>query len=342
MSLRARHFVRGYSVSVLESEPRRIIRSVVLYVVVIEAAGAWILHRGLAGKVEEPLFSGVFHSVSAFCNAGFSLYPDSFVGFRADPSVVLPLALLIVLGGIGFVVLADLGRRLTGERRFLSLHSRVVLISTGALLALATVAYLALERRGSLGGDPSGVRFLAAFFQSVTTRTAGFNTIDQARMSLPAKVLTLPLMLVGGSSGSAAGGIKVSTFAIILIQVFVQRDSEGEIRMLRRKISADTLDNAPLFALRALAILFACVFGLVLTEAGSGVSFLTLLFESFSAFGTVGLSLGATPSLSTAGKMVIAATMFAGRVGIISLVAHDLRPRAERAIDYPKEEVLIG
>ncbi|MCK5250473.1 MAG: hypothetical protein KAJ98_10945, partial [Spirochaetaceae bacterium] len=185
---------------------------------------------------------------------------------------------------------------------------------------------------------------MAALFQSVTTRTAGFSTVDQASLSITSRWLTLMLMLIGGGSGSTAGGIKVSTAFILFIVLFRGVNDRGDIRFLRRRIGSADVSRAAMFFLKAISLLFISILflGIIELPHSSGFTASEIVFECVSALGTVGLSMGITAALSTGGKLVIAATMFAGRVGLFSLVIRMVRDRVEALIEYPKGEVLIG
>jgi trk system potassium uptake protein TrkH len=186
---------------------------------------------------------------------------------------------------------------------------------------------------------------MAAFFQSITPRTAGFDTVNQAGLTTSSKMLTLLLMFIGGASGSTAGGIKVNTFFIVTMLAVRGTDARGEVSVFRRKLTSRTVDNAVIFILKALMLLFMASFLLTVTErffARGTMQFIELVFETFSAFGTVGLSLGITPFLSTAGKLILIATMFMGRVGLLALAIPGFRRIPVSVLDYPQEEVMVG
>jgi len=345
MSFRSIHLIKEYYLDSVEYESKNIVRNIIIATFGTEVVGTVLLYFAFRPTVGHDLvFVSIFHAVSAFCNAGFSTFPTSLQRYVADPFVTLAIAGLIVLGGIGFVVIQDLWRRGTGARRRLLLHSRVVLATSLTLIVFGLGVYLVLEWNNQLATLSPGHRFVAALFQSVTTRTAGFNTIDEAAMHPTSKLFTLVLMFIGGASGSTAGGIKVTTLAVIVLAAIRGVGSEGAMTMGNRTIGASTITRAHTFAAKALVVLFASVFLLTLAELHGGrtdISFLEIVFESFSAFGTVGLTLGATSHLSELGKLVIIATMFAGRVGLISFAIPGVR-RLSSGITYPQGEVLIG
>ena len=347
ISLTNRKAITAFSLDSIEYEPKTIVGKIILFTFGVELMGAALLYLFffLSGK-QFPVFISIFHSVSAFCNAGFSLFTDNFEGFIANPGICIVLSLLIILGGLGFIVLLDVERTVLKKKRRISYHSKIVLLVTVSLITASTLFFLLFESNHSLRGLPLGQKFLASYFQAVTPRTAGFNTIPQTNLSFPSKLFTLPLMFIGASPGSSAGGIKITTFFLVFLLVTRDRDSRDEMLLFKRKISPQTLSNALVFTIRAFLILFISIFLLVITEhlsqSESTNPFFPLLFESFSAFGTVGLSLNTTFHLSAAGKIVIILTMFAGRVGMISMAmgrAHSISPSH---IDYPREEVLIG
>jgi trk system potassium uptake protein TrkH len=266
------------------------------------------------------------------------------VPFRDDLLVNLTVMTLVVIGGLGFIVIRDIRRKLSDWRRPLLFHTRLMLVAVPILIVAGAAVYLMFDSTAAFSSLPTGRRFLAVLFQSVTTRTAGFNTVDQTALDPDAQFLTTILMFVGGGSGSTAGGIKVSTAAILFLILFRGVDERGDIRLLKRRLSSPDAVRAAMFFLKAVGLLFASVFLLSAVEQPSveEYRFLDYFFESVSALGTVGLSLGLTPKLSAAGKLIIAATMFGGRVGLFSLIIRPIRDRTERLIDYPKGEVLIG
>jgi trk system potassium uptake protein TrkH len=334
---------------------RRLVRYVLAFTLAVEAAGAallWVRFRGQF-PAGEAVWQSVFHSVSAFCNAGFGLLPDNLVRYRGDPLVNLAITGLIVVGGLGFLVnmeLWDLARaRLRGGRApLLTLHARLVLVVSAALLGVGMVAFLLLEWENVLREMPLGERLLASWFQSVTPRTAGFNTIDYGRVSSDTLFFTIFLMFVGASPGSTGGGIKTTTFGLLVALVVARWRGRGRATLFHRTIPHAVMDRALTIALLAWALVSLAVGLLVFTEthgrpfAVAEPRFLALMFEAVSAFGTVGLSTGITPSLSAWGKLVLVALMFVGRVGPLTLVLA-VGPRQERGrFRYAEENVMVG
>lgn len=331
--------------------PRSVIRSIFITTFLIEGIGAAALSIAFARSGRsQPVFSGIFHAVSAFCNAGFSVFNEGLAPYRSDPAVNITLMVLIILGGIGFMVIRDLrggmsGRGgVPGRRCLLLFHTRLMLTATPLFIAAGLLGYLLLDSTDVFSGLPPAQRILAALFQSVTTRTAGFSTVDQAALSAPSRWLTLMLMIIGGGSGSTAGGIKVSTAFILVLVLFRGVSERGDIRFLGRRITPADVSRAAMFFLKAVALLFLSILALGVIERPDETGFppSDIIFESVSALGTVGLSTGITERLSRGGKLVVMATMFMGRVGLFSLVMRTVKERAERMIERPKGEVLIG
>jgi trk system potassium uptake protein TrkH len=334
---------------------RRLVRYVLTFTLAVEAAGALLLwldfrHGFRAG---EAVWHSVFHSVSAFCNAGFGLFPDSLVRYRGDLLVNLVVTALIVVGGLGFLVNMELWdgarARLRGGRApLLTLHTRLALVVTVSLLAVGTIAFLLLEWDNVLRGMPPMERLLAAWFQSVTPRTAGFNTVDYGRLSSDTLFLTVFLMFVGASPGSTGGGIKTTTLGLLFALVVARWRGRGRAAVFHRTIPHAVMDRALLITLLAGALVFLAIGLLVASEThgtpfvAADHRFLALMFEAVSAFGTVGLSTGVTASLSPTGKLVLIALMFAGRVGPLTLVLA-VGSRQERGrFRYAEENVMVG
>jgi trk system potassium uptake protein len=346
LSFQRRAVIREFSLGSVEHEPRRILRGIVASTFAFEALIAAALLPGLLSRnVDRPLFTAVFHAISAFCNAGFSTFTNSLEGFVHTPAVTVPVMVAVVLGGLGFVVHQDIAFGLFRRRHVVSLHTRIVVVSSAVLLVFGFLFYLVIEWNGAFAGLATGDRLLAAAFQSVTPRTAGFNTVAQSSLSTPGITLTLVFMLTGGGPGSTAGGVKVTTVFLIVWAALGRTDTAGEARVFRRKVHAPVIARATMFFTRALLILVVATIALGVTEilvADRDVNFRDLVFEAFSAFGTVGLSMGITGGLSPAGKLIVMATMFAGRVGLISLAIPTRGKSWRGRIDYPPGEVLIG
>lgn len=333
-----------------------LLATTILYTILFETVGAALLGRRLfthhGYTVNQAVRHGIFHSISAFCNAGFSLHADSLIGWRQDPVLMLTVMALIVLGGLGFLVLYNLSsirfwRRDRLRRGRLSLHTKIVLSSSGLLLLIGWIGFLALEARYSLADMTWLDKMVAALFHSVSPRTAGFNVIDMANVHPPASLLTMLLMFVGGSPSSTAGGIKTTTFVVLVLTVVAMVRGREETELHGRTIPARAVREALSIFLLSLLCVVAFFGVLLLTEHVAAPSpYLSgadaLLFETVSAFGTVGLSMGVTPTLSAIGKLCIIICMFIGRLGpmAIALVigARDLG----QSVRYPEEDVVVG
>lgn len=323
---------------------RTVLKGLAVVTAAVQLTVAAVLVVRLLGDegvgVGAAVWSGVFHAVSAFNNAGFSLYADSLVGFSGDWLVLVPVMVAIVVGGLGFPVLVDLNR-CRWRWRELTLHSKVTLAGTGALLALGTVLLTTLEwsNPATLGPMPLGEKVLDGTFAAVTPRTAGFNSIDVGGMRPQSLLATIGLMFVGAGSAGTSGGIKVSTFAVLALVIWSQLRGESDVTGFRRRIPDATQRQAITVALLAVALVVSAT-GVLLVSAVVPLG--DALFEAVSAFGTVGLSTGITPGLPAPDKLVLMALMVIGRVGPITLgTALVLRARPT-LYRHAEERPLIG
>ncbi|MFH1488794.1 MAG: potassium transporter TrkG, partial [Pseudomonadota bacterium] len=293
-----------------------ILRDVMIFTAAIEGTGALLLffrflpHRG----VGESLYFAVFHAVSSFCNAGFSLFSDSFISYRQDWVLNLVICFLIVSGGIGFLVLSELKRRLPFKGRTwsrLSLHSKLVLSTTAILLVLGSVLITGMEWHNTLAPLPVSGRFLAGVFQSVTARTAGFNTLPIGDMANETLFILILLMFIGASPGSCGGGIKTSTLASLVALGVSRFQGRERTRIFHRSITQESVGKAISVVMVGMVVIVLATLILLMTELGeishrvSRGRFLDYLFEVVSAFGTVGLSTGVTAGLTATGKIVL-------------------------------------
>jgi trk system potassium uptake protein TrkH len=323
----------------------RLVRRILLVVLGIELVGAALLaprmiaaEGGAAGA-----WHALFHAVSAFNNAGFSLNEDSLTRYVDDPLVNLVVLALIVVGGLGFVVVVNLlARHWQARRAPLSLHTKIALSATGLLIGLAVVLLVALEwgNPRTLGTLPWPARIMAVLFQAITPRTAGFNTVDYASMSQATLLVTMLLMFIGGNPGSTAGGIKTVTFFVLIGSAWTLSRGGGELQLFNRRVPAETAVRAGVITLTSFLVVSTGLILLSLTDPRLGL--LNLAFETFSAFGTVGLSTGITPELSPGGKLIVIVLMFVGRLGPLTLGLALLQARPEKRIAYPAEDVVVG
>ncbi|MBN1412419.1 MAG: potassium transporter [Spirochaetales bacterium] len=342
-----RKIIQEYFIFSVESKPVKIIRRIILTTLMIEVVGAFILYLEFSKSApDRPIFTSIFHAVSAFCNAGFSLFANNLENYTHNPLINIMIPFLLVTGGLGYVVIQDVLLFLFKKKKKLALYSKVVLLTTLILVAIGACSFMFFEINNTQKGFYLIDRFMASIFQAVTPRTAGFNTVRQDFLTLPSKLLTVILMFIGGGSGSTAGGIKVGTFALVVLAIFKGTDNGGNLRLLKRKVNAKSIRHSLIFFIRAITLVFAVIFALTAAEhlfnPLNDKSLLKIVFEGFSAFATVGLSLGITSSLSIPGKLVVIFAMFFGRVGLITIAMKVYGKVSEYLVDYAEEEVLIG
>ncbi|MBU9723852.1 MULTISPECIES: TrkH family potassium uptake protein [Bacillaceae] len=284
------------------------------------------------------IYTSIFHAISTFNNAGFSLWSDSLSGYVGDPIINIIITILFIIGGIGFTVVYDV--MTTRKFRLLALHTKIMLVGTLFLNILAMFVIFTLEYSNpmTLGGLTTGEQLFAAYFQAVTPRTAGFNTIEIGDMTPGSIVFTLLLMFIGAGSASTGSGIKLTTFLVIIFAVISYLRGNQETIIFRRKINDDIIHRALAISFISLTIVFASVLSLSITEKAP---FIHIVFEAFSAFGTVGLSMGLTDDLSFIGKQIIITLMFIGRIGPLTL-AFALAKSSKPSVSYPKGDVFTG
>lgn len=321
----------------------RLLVAVIRYTFLIESAGTMILffkfYQYFPRQPWYALWQSVFHSVSAFSNAGFSLFSNSLENFVNDPLINITIMALIVLGGLGFVVLSEIDFNNKPRWKNFSLTTKIVLSTTAFLIVssfaiLMAVNYSYLHVKMSIGS----IAWMS-LFQAVTPRTAGFDTYPIAHLPTASQLLIVILMFIGGSPGSTAGGIKTTTFATIFLRTVGYFRRKDEFDFLGKKISHSSFrKSVSVFFLSLSTILFG-LFMLTLTDPS--LSFKSLFFEVFSAFGTVGLDLGVTSSLSRAGKLIVILMMYVGRMGIVTVFSIFLKRRIT-AYSYPNEDIMIG
>jgi len=323
----------------------KLVRRVAVFTVIVEAIGAAIFY--IRFSMDNPAgtagWKAAFQAVSAFNNCGFDIVGKSFrslADYQTDTTVILTTAALIILGGISFVVVADVVR----VRRFgrFSLDTKIVLVTTLGLLALGTLVILFTEYGNSdtLGPLSLPYKILNAFFHSVTPRTAGFASINVGSMAVYSLFFTVFLMFVGGAAGSTAGGVKVNTFGMLIAAIWSTLRGKEHAGAFGREFFSQQINRALALVMLSIGLIGVVVFVLTITDDRFG--FLQLLFETVSAFGTVGLSTGITPELSIAGRLIITAMMFIGRLGPLVLVLSLTQGQKPSAYRYPQDEVRIG
>lgn len=317
-----------------------ILKKIFAVVFTIEGIGAlilflrWLPELGLGRSV----LYAVFHSVSAFNNAGFAL-PANFANlapYVTDLVINLTITTLIIIGGIGFIVISDIthGKKLT-------LHSKIVITTTAFLIIAGTLAFMFIEYNNpkTIGALGFGHKLLASYFQAVTPRTAGFNTVDCGSLLPATLIITMFLMFIGASPGGTGGGIKTTTFAVIAATIRATLKGLKDTVMFRRRIPHETVRRAFTITTLASMLVVAAIFFL---DYFTNFGLMESAFEVFSAFGTVGLSMGITPRLPSAGKIIIIVVMFIGRVGPLTMALSLLLQHKEPRIEYPKESISIG
>ncbi|WP_083922460.1 TrkH family potassium uptake protein [Deinococcus aquatilis] len=325
-----------------------LIRNIFLYTFLIELTGAVLLSFRFVPLEGwgRGLFYSVFHSVSAFNNAGFALYSDNLVRFVGDPLVSMTIALLIILGGMGFLVQLNVVAHLLNPRRNRMLvHSKLVLTMMGVLLAVGTLTYLLLEWSNPKTLAPLGFgdKLLASFFQSVTTRTAGFNSLDYGAMNLATLFITIILMFIGANPGSTGGGIKTSTFYVMMASAWSMVRGRGEVNLFRRRIDQDTVIRAMTVGLLSIGLVNVMFVLLLIFNTNPQVTFVQMFFETVSAFGTVGLSMNATPIMASDQHVILILLMYLGRIGPLTFaVAFNSRNSAELVKYPPEKDIIIG
>ena len=297
--------------------------------------------------VSSAAYAGLFHAVSAFCNAGLTLFPTSFVQYQGSILLNATICSLIVLGGIGFPVIFELlmrARRLRARKRVaMSLHTRIVLTTTGILILAGALLVLVLERNGELAPLTVTEKILASLFQSITARTAGFNTLDIGSLNVATLFILIILMFVGASPGSCGGGIKTTSLAVLVAILNDRIRGRHSASLFKRAIPEETVSKALSIFILAVIVLTAGLIVLLVTQPSPPrEDFLTYLFEAVSAFGTVGLSMGITPSLTVIGKIAIIGIMLLGRVGLLTVAYVVTSKRIVAMYRYAEEKVMIG
>lgn len=339
-----------------ESDATRIslgLKKIVFITLGVELTGAMLLFPAFyasQGSWLSGIYYSVFHSISAFCNAGFALFTDNLEAFKTSPLVCLVIAALIIAGGLSFIVIINsfsflrtsFGKSvLKNPQRVtkLNLNTKVVLTWTSVLIVVGTLLIYKIEHRPSLLGYNIWTQYLMSFFQSVTLRTAGFNTMDISKLHTATYVLMMLFMFIGGASASTAGGIKVNTVGVIWAYIKSIFTSKDDVVLFKYSVSKDLITQAFLVMFLALSTIFAGAMLLSLTE---NKKFIRILFEATSAFGTVGLSTGITPELSGPGKLIITTLMFLGRLGPITVITALAQKRRKSEVQYPQGKITIG
>jgi trk system potassium uptake protein TrkH len=322
----------------------KMVQYVLAFTLIVQIFGAALLATQFIPQFgwETGVFFSIFHSVSAFCNAGFDLFGNytSLVSYSSNPIVLLTISALVIIGGLGFTVSLEIFnyRR---ARRF-STHSKMVISITLVLIIFGTIFFLLVEYRNAqtLANMDFKYKVLNSFFASVTPRTAGFNSISIDGMTMAGKLMTMILMFIGGASGSTAGGLKVTTFGVLAFTLISALKGREDTEAFGRKFSKETVYKA--FTFLSISMLLVIIVTTILTITEPDKLFINLIYEATSAFGTVGLTTGVTQSIGSISKVVLIITMYLGRVGALTVIFAVINKKKKNGIKYPEAKILIG
>jgi len=340
--------------SVFMHTPRRdflvILKSVLLFTLIIETIGTLLLFIRFYQDfpLGQALYISIYHAVSAFNNCGYSLFSDSLMGYRSDWIVNLTIMGLLILGGIGFIVLHELLARWRGPQKSLSVHTKIVLITTGFLIVSGAALFYLFERNSIVKDLDLSTTLLVSIFQAVSPRTCGFNTVDLALLTNEAILLIMILMFIGACPGSTGGGIKTTSAALLFLMIWNRFKGHDEVNVFNRTIPKEILTRtisiiiASAFSVSLITSVLLLAGGANLPPLESRHFFVEYLFETISAFGTVGLSMNVTPNLNEIQKIAVIIMMFAGRVGPLTLAFSLAAASSKREITYAEETVMVG
>jgi len=320
----------------------KMVKYILIFTISVQFFGSLLLSTQFIPEygLSKGVFYSIFHSISAFCNAGFDLFGTSLVDFSNNFVVILVISALIIIGGLGFAVLLEI-YEFKGIKNF-SVHSKLVLITTGILIFTGSILMLLFEYSNpeTIGSMNIRDKFLNSFLGSVSPRTAGFNSVSTSGMTLASKFLTIILMFIGGSPGSTAGGLKTVTCSILVLTVISVIKGREDTEVFGRRFTKEIVYKA--FTIVFIGLSLVTIVTMILSYTEVGVSFIDLLYESVSALGTVGLTLGLTPKLSLIGKILIMFMMYLGRVGPLTVMLALTRKKKKLGYKYPEGKILIG
>jgi trk system potassium uptake protein TrkH len=344
IGLKERKLVQVSTKSISSQSFVKLVRTIFIIAFILETIATAVLTIRWYGEMglSNAFYHALFHTISAFNNAGFVLWSDSLSGYASDPTVNIVISSLFIITGLGFTVLLDLYKK--SSWKSLSLHSKIVISMSTLLTVVGFLVILIMEflNSATLGSMSWGERLWTAYFQSVTPRTAGFNTIHIGSMMVATQFFIILLMFIGASTGGTGGGIKTNTFVILVASLWGNLRGKKEIELYQKRIANETILRAVIVVLASFVLVALVTLLLSITENITDHSLLAILFEATSAFGTVGLSMGLTSDLSTPGKVIIIITMFIGRLGPLTF-AYALSQRKFANIKGDKEgKVLIG
>lgn len=320
----------------------KLLRKAILIVLCIELVGAVILSLNFMGSypLQKAILLGIFHSVTAFCNAGFSLFENSVEPFSNSPVVLWTLSSLILLGGLGFFVLVDIIDKFYSKTKRLTFHSEVILWVTSGLIVIAAIV-LFLGNFNFFADKSFAFILNNSVFQSLSFRTAGFNSIPVSGISASVAFFTIALMFIGGGPGSTAGGLKITTLALVFVFIRALIKGENEYNLAKKNIDVDLIKKALLIFIVMVSLLFLFIFAMLCVEQNREP--LHIIFEVVSAFCTVGLSLGVTSSITVLGKIILIAAMFIGRIGAVTILIYVVNTKTiKNNIRYPDGRLMIG
>ncbi len=331
---------------------RSILKAAFIVTLIIEGLGVILLYFPFSSRMNplQAIYFAIFHSISAFNNAGLSIAQNGLQDYHSNITVVLGIAALIIIGGLGFTANMEIADRIRNfrKRRRLTLHTKLVVVTTGLLLIIGTILFVLFEMNNAYKDDPWHLKVITGFFQAVTPRTAGFDTVPQNNLTVFSILITILLMIIGASPGSTGGGIKTSSFAVIVMAIRARFYGKADVEIFKRTVSRDSVIKAVSIFVLAVLLLFSATIALMLFESDFTPSRLPkgaeldYLFETVSAFGTVGLSTGITPGLHTSGKLILIIMMIIGRVGLLTMFYVIARPEGADRISYAEESVMIG
>ena len=351
MSIRQHAFIRDTYVPEHIQDIKHLVGFIFFFTLTCEVLGAFFLSTSWQGSFSfgKNVYYSFFHSVSAFCNAGFALFPDNLMQFYDNSILNLTVTSLIILGGLGFPVIRELHSAIRGgTRRRFSLHTKLVLGVSLTLIIIGTVFFWAIERDSYMTGMTLKDQLLVSYFQSVTARTAGFNTAKFNLLSNATLMFFIILMFIGGSPGSCAGGIKTTSIAALFVVIWNRLHGRETYNIAKATLPRETVSRAITIFIVSITFIIVIVSLLLITQLGdlshdqSRGLFLEYLFETVSAFGTVGLSMGSTAKIDAVGKIFIITAMFVGRVGILSLIYLMTQKRSAARYRFAEENILIG
>lgn len=346
MSLKQKMLLKESIGSFKLGDVTTLVKSVIVFSFACEGIGALLLMTRFIPMTDwkTGIHMSVFTSISAYCNAGFDLMgafspSSSLTTVNNDPIIIITISLLVIFGGLGFIVWEDMKQKRFKPKHF-TVHTRLVLITTGILLIAGTVLFLIFEYNHSLDGMNPAQKLLNAFFCSVTPRTAGFNSIDIGAMTPQSKLITIGLMFIGGSSGSTAGGVKTTSIAVIILCVFANSRNKEDIEIFNRRITFDSVKKAVSIVANNIILIF--IGTIIITISQSDLKLISVVFECTSAIGTVGITDGITSNLNIISKIIIITLMYIGRLTSLIFALSFVATKPKTTMQKPKCDIMVG